>query len=483
MRRVATLFTVLACLTARLLFAQAAPVTIASVTPDDAAGTLTIAGSGFGARPFVTLDLVPLNIQLSLDQRIVVSVPLGMIPPGSYLLTVTRGAQAVETASTDVRIGGGTPASGSVASTGAAPANGASAGLTPAALGSAAATSSAPAAAAASSALSAALPGGSEPAARVGDKTITTADVDREWQRADPVGYLAASRQLYDARRRIVTELVNNELLAREAASRNMTVDALLKEELPKRTVALPDNALTNLYQSLGTRTRGASLEQMRPALREWLAKKVEPDLAKMNYLEELTKVSTRADIVMEPPVVTVERHADDPALGTPTAPVELVMFGDFQNPAYARDALTMPRVRELFGARLRVVFKHFPADDPASIAAAEAAACANAQGKFWAFHDALLGQAGALDAARFKKVAADVGADRARFDTCVDTNAMRERIGRALDETRRYDIAGSGAVLVNGRLAPEPPAFLPPFEYFKRLVEEELARQSKQGR
>ena len=57
----------------------------------------------------------------------------------------------------------------------------------------------------------------------------------------------------------------------------------------------------------------------------------------------------------------------------------------------------------------------------------------------------------------------------------------MRERIGQALEETRRYDIAGSGAVLVNGRLAPEPPAFLPPFEYW-RLVEEELARQSKQG-
>ncbi len=309
------------------------------------------------------------------------------------------------------------------------------------------------------------------------------AEVDREWQRVDPVGYLTASRHLYDARRRVVTDMVNTELLAREAAARGVTVEALLKEELPKRTVALPDNALTNLYQSLGSRTRGATFEQMRPALREWLARKVEPDLAKMNYLEELTKVSTRADIVMQPPIVAVERRADDPSLGTPTAPVELVMFGDFQNPAYARDALTMPRVRELFGARLRVVFKHFPANDPASIAAAEAAACANAQGKFWPFHDALLGQAGALDAARFKKVAADVGADRGRFDACVDTNAMRERIGQALEETRRYDVAGSGAVLVNGRLAPEPPAFLPPFEYFKRLVEEELARQARQAR
>jgi protein-disulfide isomerase len=125
-------------------------------------------------------------------------------------------------------------------------------------------------------------------------------------------------------------------------------------------------------------------------------------------------------------------------------------------------------------------VFKHFPANDPASIAAAEAAACANAQGQFWAFHDALLGQAGALDATRFKKVAADVGLDRTTFDACVDGEVMRDRIGLALEETRRYDLAGSPSLLVNGRLAPEPPAFLPPFEFFKRLVEEELARQAK---
>ncbi|HMX61925.1 MAG TPA: aminotransferase class I/II-fold pyridoxal phosphate-dependent enzyme [Candidatus Sumerlaeota bacterium] len=109
--------------------------------------------------------------------------------------------------------------------------------------------------------------------------------------------------------------------------------------------------------------------------------------------------------------------------------------------------------------------------------------ACANLQGRFWAFHDTLLGAAGALDTARFKKVGADVGVDRARFDACVDGEQTRDRIGRALEEARRYDIPGPGAILVNGRLAPEPPAFLPPFEYFKRLVEEELARQAREAR
>lgn len=440
-----------------------APLVIEGAVPDDATGTLTISGNGFGTRPFVTLDLVPLNLQLSLQQRIIAVVPVDQIAPGSYVLTVTRGAQPGDTASADVQIG---PAVAAPPQDGLGRASNQNATNT-----------------GGSSSTAAALAGGTDAAARVGDRTFTTADVDREWQRIDPTGYLAASRQLYDARRRVVTDMVNNELLAREATARGMSVDALLKVELPKRTVALPDNAVTALYQSLGGRTRGASLEQMRPALREWLARKVEPDLAKMTYLEELTKVSTKADILMSAPRVEVQHAPDDPTIGPPMAPVEVVMFGDFQNPAYARDALSVPRVSEMFGARVRFVFKHFPANDPASIAAAEAGACANLQGKFWAFHDALLGQAGALDAARFKKIATDIGADRTRFDSCIDKGEARERVGRALEETRRYDIPGSGSLLVNGRLAPVPPAFLPPFEYMKRLVEEELARQTREAR
>ena len=435
-----------------------APLVIQSAEPDAAAGRLTIAGSGFGTRPLVTLDLVPLNIQLALDQRIIAVVPVEMIPPGAYLLTVTRGPQVSDAASFDVRIG---PTAGN--DTSARAAQGQAGAAIPA-------QGPAPSP----------LPAPTDAAARVGGRTFTLAEVDREWQRTDPVGYLSASRHLYNARRRVVTDLVNNELLAREAASRQLTVDALLAVELPKRTVALPDTALSALYQSLGDRTRGASLEQLRPALREWLARKIEPDLAKLTYIEELTKVSTRADIVLLAPRVEVVRSTDDPVIGPPTAAVELVMFGDFGNPTYARYALTVPRVRDMFGARVRFVFKHFPANDPASIAAAEAAACANLQGKFWEFHDTLLGQAGALDAARFKNVATSVGLDHATFDVCVDKEATRDRIGASLDEARRYDIPGSPSLLVNGRLAPNPPAFLPPFEFFKRLVEEELARQAQ---
>ena len=56
----------------------------------------------------------------------------------------------------------------------------------------------------------------------------------------------------------------------------------------------------------------------------------------------------------------------------------------------------------------------------------------------------------------------------------------MRGVVQQALDEARRYGVQTSPSFLINGRLAPDPPPFLPPFDFFKRLIEEELGLQAK---
>jgi protein-disulfide isomerase len=274
--------------------------------------------------------------------------------------------------------------------------------------------------------------------------------------------------------------MVTNELLAREAKARGLTQEALLEQEIPKRVVTMPDSAVTSLYQGLGDRARGASLEQMRPALRAWLERMTEPELAKMNYVEELMKVATRAEVFLAAPRVQVERTAQDPTFGPAAAPVEIVAFGDFQSLEYARFAQAFGKVRDTFGDRIRLVFKHLPALGPESVSVAEAASCAHAQGKFWAYHDALLAQPGLLDAARQRQVSSDVGLNLPAFDACLDRGEFRGAIRHALDEAERYAILSSPSFLVNGRLAPTPPSFLPPFEFFKRVIEEELLRQAR---
>src|SRR5262249_37081465 len=150
------------------------------------------------------------------------------------------------------------------------------------------------------------LASGSDAAALVGDRRISVEDIDREWRRSNPASYIQMIRQLYEARRQVLNAMVSDELLAREAATRGVSVEALLAEEVPKHVIPMPDSAVISLYVSLGDTTRGATLDQMRPALRAWLERHSELEIAKMSYVEELKKVSTRADIVLDAPRVTI---------------------------------------------------------------------------------------------------------------------------------------------------------------------------------
>jgi protein-disulfide isomerase len=448
---------------------QAAPqlvVTGAVADPDGQALTISggnfgVSGGRFGARPFVTLDLVPLDVRVATDTVILATAPVGRMPAAEYLLTVSRGPAPADNASLQLTLGAaepsppggpnGPPQNRSGTATSPDASKPLAEGLAP-------------------------FVADSGPAAQVGDRAISIEQVDREWRQSNPSSYLQMLRQLYDARRQVLNTMVTDELLAREAAGRGVTVDALLAEEVPKRVIAMPDSAVISLYLSLGNTARGATLDQMRPALRAWLERHSEPELAKISYVEELKKVSTRADILLDAPRVSIVRDGHEIALGPPTAPLEIVAFGDFQSAEYARFAQAFSRVRDTFGDRIRLTFKNLPTLGPDSVTAAEAAWCVNAQGKFWAYHDALVAP-GPVNAARITDSATAAGVNRETFNGCMERREFRDAIQKALDEADRYGIQASPTFLVNGRLAPPAPPFLAPYDYFKLLIEEELGR------
>jgi protein-disulfide isomerase len=431
-----------------LALAQAPQLTIASAVPDPSGQTITITGANFGGRPLVTLDLVPVPVRFSIDSQIVAVAPVNAMPAGKYLLTVSRGAAATDSASFQLTLAGTAPAQ------------------TPAPADLPDTTR---------------IPGSSTTAAQVGDRAITIDDIDQQWRRTDPSGYLAFTRQLYENRRRVADQMVADELIAREARARGLTPEALLDQEIPRRIITTPESAVLALYQGLGDRARGASLDQLKPAIRAWLTKISEPEIARLSYLEELMKVSTRTTVFLEAPRVTVTRSPQDPVLGPAESPVEIVAFGDFDSADYAQMAQSFATVRDTFGDRVHFVFKHLPLIGPESLAIAQAAACANAQGRFWPYHDAVVKRRGPLDSTQLKQLGRDVAVtNRTAFESCIDRDEFEPAMRQAVLEAERYAIASSPSFLVNGRLAPPPPPFLPAAEYFKRLVEEELLRQSK---
>lgn len=79
---------------------------------------------------------------------------------------------------------------------------------------------------------------------------------------------------------------------------------------------------------------------------------------------------------------------------------VRLLEYGDYQCPQCIRAHELITAILQEYGDRLQFIFRHFPLTDinPQAHHAAEAAAAAGSQGKFWEMHDRLFAESQALD-------------------------------------------------------------------------------------
>ena len=117
---------------------------------------------------------------------------------------------------------------------------------------------------------------------------------------------------------------------------------------------------------------------------------------------------------------------------------------------------------------------QHVQSMGEASILAAQAASCAQDQGKFWEYHDSLFGNVGALafTSSRLKRYAADLGLDERTFGACLDSKKHAELVDAETAIGRALGASGSPAFLLNGRLI----IGAYPFEVFQQALDGILA-------
>jgi protein-disulfide isomerase len=141
--------------------------------------------------------------------------------------------------------------------------------------------------------------------------------------------------------------------------------------------------------------------------------------------------------------------HVDGPA----DAPLELVMYGDFQCPFCTAAQPILRRVRDRLGPRLRFGFRHFPLSEihPDAQRAAEASEAAAAQDRFWEMHDALYGNRGRLSLADVVALARGLGLDQARFRAELESGTHAERVARDVESGRATGVDGTPTFFVGG--------------------------------
>jgi protein-disulfide isomerase len=152
----------------------------------------------------------------------------------------------------------------------------------------------------------------------------------------------------------------------------------------------------------------------------------------------------------LTPPLQEIDHIA-----GAPDAPLELVMFGDFQCP-YCRAAQPeVHRVRRELGDRLQFAFRHFPLVEmhPLAEPAAEASEAAGAQGHFWPYHDALYVAQPALSAPMLVTLAERLALDSQQFVVELEEGRWRSRVERDVQSGLASGVRGTPTFFVNGRL------------------------------
>jgi protein-disulfide isomerase len=153
-------------------------------------------------------------------------------------------------------------------------------------------------------------------------------------------------------------------------------------------------------------------------------------------------------DELLSPPLEDL-----DHVRGERGAPLELVMFGDFQCPFCLGAQSVLRRVRERLGDRLLFGFRHLPIPErhPLAPLAAEASEAAAAQGRFWDYHDALFAAQPRLSPETIVEVGGDLGLDVERMKAELDSGAHRDRVARDLASALASGATGTPTFFVNG--------------------------------
>jgi protein-disulfide isomerase len=308
--------------------------------------------------------------------------------------------------------------------------------------------------------------------AAVGDFVVHESDLDSWWQTHDAASYVRVRQDWYNSRRKALDAILGDYLLQREAASRGMSVEQLLAEQVPKRAMPVTDTEIRQMYERSLPLPGGMTFDHVKTMATSYLQQQHLDD-ARARFVHELRE-SARPTIRLEAPRQSVVIDGENPGRGLPSAPIQLVEFSDFECPYCRQLEPVLTRLRDKYGERLRLVWKDFPLPIHGHAhGAAEAARCAGDQGHFWEYHDLLFANQQSLTPDDLKRHAHTVKLDLDQFVACLERGTHRGDIAADLEEGTRQGIEATPTVFINGR----PVVGAQPLEVYEQVIEEELSR------
>lgn len=282
--------------------------------------------------------------------------------------------------------------------------------------------------------------------ATVNGEAITSGDVEDSLK---PLIF-EVQEQVYDLRKNELNLTINDTLLVQEAQKRKITTNALLDAEVKPKQIT--EHQARAFYEQNKERMSG-NFAQTRDSIITYL-QHAELRLAERAFVEKLRAVAT-VEVFLKAPESPVFRISinDQPSLGDAHAPVTIVAFTDYQCPSCAAMHPALERLVKENPGKVRLVARDFPLSQHAeAFKAAEAAEAAREQGKYWEYVQVIMRNQSSLSVDQLKAYASQLGLDRNRFDTALDSGKFAEVVQRDVDDGNKLGVKGTPTVFINGR-------------------------------
>lgn len=163
-----------------------------------------------------------------------------------------------------------------------------------------------------------------------------------------------------------------------------------------------------------------------------------------------------------QPTAPPYENVADGhfPLLGDSNAKVTIVEFGDLRCPfckQFFTDSESQLKKEYVDTGKVKFAFRSYAFLGAASTMAANAAECANEQGKFWEFHDYLYqNQPAESDTSMYtvdnlSQIAGNLGMDSNQFQSCLSSNKYAKDLADDMTAASKAQVDGTPTFFING--------------------------------
>lgn len=310
------------------------------------------------------------------------------------------------------------------------------------------------------------LSGKQKPIAEIGGKPVYERDISSQIQGR----LLQLKRQEYEIRKQALDLYINQELLKQQALLEKLTPEKLLARDADKK-VQPPTAAQVEAYYraqpSLSSQPFAKVEQQARATL---LRDRIQN--ARTEYLAALRKKAGVSIYLREPKVeVGYDPHR---LRGNPHAPVMIVEFSDFQCPFCRGVEPTLRGILAEYPGKVSLAYRDLPLSQihPLAEQAAEAARCAEEQGRFWQYHDLLMSNPPHLDRDWLIRDARRLHLNEPQFDACLSSGKYAAAVQRDRHTAMNLGIAGTPAFFINGTLVTGDQ----PASVFKKIIRKDLA-------